>query len=213
MKKTLEEISAYYFERFGFGTTPLKASFNSETRIIIVIPVHNEPCVTKTIDSLDNCDHPNAPVEVILVVNNSENANESIKEQNFKSIAEIKSWKQTLVQNHLSCHVISALHLPPKHAGVGLARKIGMDEALRRFASINYNGLIVCHDADCTVQPNYLCELETQFAKPDFVAGNIHYEHPSAEEDNDTKSGIVKYELGLRYYVNALRFALISNEI
>ncbi|MBL4755443.1 MAG: glycosyltransferase family 2 protein [Flavobacteriales bacterium] len=207
MKKTLQEISDYYFDRFGYGVAHLKTPLHLATRMIIVIPVHNEPSVTATLDSLNNCIKPDCQVEVILVVNNSENVEAPIREQNIKSITEINSWIKTVTPNHLNCHVISAMDLPFKHAGVGLARKIGMDEALRRFASIDYNGLIVCNDADCTVEPSYLCALEEQFARPDFVAGNIYYEHPFSEADSTTKSGIVKYELGLRYYVNALRFA------
>ena len=47
--------------------------------------------------------------------------------------------------------------MPHKIGGVGLARKIGMDEALKIF---NYNStskkILICLDADCTVASNYL---------------------------------------------------------
>ena len=40
--------------------------------------------------------------------------------------------------------------------GVGLARKTGMDEAVRRFDIINNpEGVILSLDADCTVEHNY----------------------------------------------------------
>ncbi|MBL4578697.1 MAG: glycosyltransferase family 2 protein [Flavobacteriales bacterium] len=208
MKKSLEEIAAYYIERFGFDFEHLESIPDKRTKMIIVIPVYNEPTVTETLDSLSNCARPSGPVEVILVVNNSGEAQNSVQEQNLKAIADINSWIEKNPNRPINCHLMSAMNLPPKHAGVGLARKIGMDEALRRFASLNYNGLIVCLDADCAVQPNYLMELDMNFAKEDFRAGNIYYEHPfNGEESKETRSGIIQYELGLRYYVNALRYA------
>lgn len=207
MKKSLQEISSYYFERFGYSTERLQTPFDSGTKMIIVIPTHNEISVTTTLESLSACDTPESPVEIILVINNSKSADKSILDQNNKSIEEIKTWNKDNTNEYLSCQILSQMDLPDKHAGVGLARKLGMDEALRRFSSIDYNGLIVCLDADCTVKPNYLKKLESNFAHEGFVSGSINYEHVWSNEDELTKLGIVKYELGLRYYINALRFA------
>lgn len=53
--------------------------------------------------------------------------------------------------------------MPAKKAGVGLARKIGMDEAAFRLNSINQDGVILCFDADSQCQPNYLKEIESHF--------------------------------------------------
>ncbi|NJL12270.1 MAG: family 2 glycosyl transferase [Microscillaceae bacterium] len=97
--------------------------------------------------------------------------------------------------------------MPPKDAGVGLARKIGMDEALMRLASQNQNGGIVCLDADCAVAPNYLSALEAIFVQnlpPASVS--IYFEHPFPS-DPILREGIVQYELFLRYYVAALCWA------
>ena len=207
MDNTIKDIENFYFERFGFEAEHIEPKFIPDTKMIIVIPVHNEPAITVTLDSLHKCNSPNAPIEVILVVNQSTNASDEVKEQNQRSIEAINAWGQQLQNSSLICHIMSALDLPSKHAGVGLARKIGMDEALRRFASIDRNGLIVCLDADCTVHQSYLKELESNFCTENFVAGNIYYEHPLEGDIEATPSGIGKYELGLRYYVNALRFA------
>ena len=203
MAQTLKNISDFYFERFGYVREPLDTPFNPRTKMIIVIPVYNEPSVAITLDSLQECESPEFPIEVIMVVNNSEDAESSVIEQNQNSIKEIETWNDQPREKTITCQIISALSLPRKHAGVGLARKIGMDEAMRRFSSIEYNGLIVCLDADCTVKTNYLQEVEANFCKEDFIAGNIYYEHPLIGDS----SGIRKYELGLRYYVNALRYA------
>ena len=103
--------------------------------------------------------------------------------------------------------------LPAKSAGVGLARKIGMDEAVRRFARIPgfkpSEGVIVCFDADSLCLPNYLEAIEAHFSRnKETPACSIYYEHPIAGEfDKKIYEGIIKYELFLRYYVHALRFA------
>ena len=89
--------------------------------------------------------------------------------------------------------------------------KIGMDEALRRFDDVGNldEGIIVCFDADCVCAPNYLAQIEQHFGKyPDSPACSIHFEHPlEGELDPEVYEGIVRYELHLRYYVEALRYA------
>ena len=53
---------------------------------------------------------------------------------------------------------------PVSKWGVGLARKTGMDEAVRRFNSINRpDGVILNIDADCTVDSNYFIEICDKF--------------------------------------------------
>ena len=45
-----------------------------------------------------------------------------------------------------------------------LARKIAMDEAVRRFDQIGHTkGIIACFDADSLCDDNYLIELEEHF--------------------------------------------------
>ena len=100
--------------------------------------------------------------------------------------------------------------MPQKHAGVGLARKIGMDEAVSRFAKIKQDkGIIVCFDADCTCAPNYLIEIENAFKKYAPKAMSIRFEHPLSGVEFDQKiyDYITDYELHLRVYKNAIAFA------
>ena len=53
-----------------------------------------------------------------------------------------------------------------KNGGVGLARKIGMDLALTKF-DYNSSGkrILICTDADCKVDLNYLSEISREFNK------------------------------------------------
>ena len=122
-------------------------------------------------------------------------------------------------------HLLHFPDLPPKHAGVGLARKIGMDEAARRFDDIgNPQGIIAGFDADCQCQPNYLTAIERHFQEhPRSPGCSIHFEHPLSDTapgsrlseprrgtnipNSQADEAIVTYELHLRYYVKALRYA------
>lgn len=85
-----------------------------------------------------------------------------------------------------------------------------MDEALHRFHQAQQpNGIIACFDADCVCDSNYLIELERYFIEnPRSPGCSIYFEHP-LEGSNDPRiyEAITQYELHLRYYVEALRFA------
>jgi len=110
---------------------------------------------------------------------------------------------------HAFYDFIDANNLPDKHSGVGLARKIGMDEAVCRFENIKKDGIIACFDADSTCQNNYLVELEKHFENnPKSPACSIHFEHPlqGSEFSEENYLAIEAYELHLRVYKNALKF-------
>jgi hypothetical protein len=97
-----------------------------------------------------------------------------------------------------------------KHAGVGLARKIGMDYAVGRFVGAqNPRGVIASLDADCRCDTNYLISLQSHFEQHAKTrACTIYFEHalqgPLAQELYDA---IIQYELFLRYYRHGLQYA------
>lgn len=159
------------------------------------------------LESLENCDRPNYCVEVIVVLNHSENESKSIKQFNYHTAAQIENWIKE--KRKYDYHLIKAFDLPAKKAGVGLARKIGMDEAVRRFDFLNEeNGVIVCYDADCTCSPDYLRQIEQSFCNgPVPNAGLAYFEHNIKSKNPKIDGAIVDYELHLRYYVQALKYA------
>lgn len=169
----------------------------------IVIPCYNEPDFTSTLNSISNCKKPEKGVEVIVVVNNSETASNEIINQNKKTISEIENFK--INNSNFKIQVLEELDLPKKHAGVGLARKIGMDEAVRR----NPDGIIVCLDADSLVEKNYLVEIEKHCINhPNSSGCGIHFEHPiSGDLEKEIYKGIIAYELHLRYFISAQKWA------
>ncbi len=196
-----------YFKRFKCRPPLIPSPLRADTKIVIVIPCYDEPNVLATLRSLAACDSSLNSVEIIVVVNEPQNASTAIRESNEHTVQEATTWVAQY-RGPLSFGIIYANDLPPKHAGVGLARKIGMDEALHRFTAIQYNGWIVCLDADCEVATNYLTVLEGIFLGEEPQSATIYFEHRlSSVADPELRAGIIHYELFLRYYVNALRYA------
>ena len=199
-----------YFQKHLFSPLQIEAAPAQNLGMIVVIPCFNEPDLVTSLISLFKCSPTQRPVEVIVVVNSGERAAQSELAQNEKTLIEAKSWSIQHSTAHLSFHILHSPLLPKKHAGVGLARKIGMDEAAARLVQAgNPNGVIVCFDADATCAPNYLSEIERHFKDhPKSGACSIHFEHPlQGDLDADIYRGILYYELYLRYYNRGLRFA------
>ena len=179
-----------------------------ETGIIVVIPCLREPAVLQTLNSLKSCQTPNANVEVIVVVNHSEVAGETTKEYNQRSVKEIQRWIGENRTAGICFYVAGPIELRKKWAGAGLARKHGMDEAVRNFNSIRKDdGIIVSLDADTLVEPNYLLEIERHFKNhPKSVGVTIQFEHQKEHLENRQLEGIQLYEQYLEYYKNALEY-------
>lgn len=147
-----------------------------------------------------------AGVEVVLVLNHSERASGEIKRKHEQQAAE---WEGRQLENGIPVRIIRAFDLPAKQAGVGLARKIGMDEAWYRFAAVGHDGLILCLDGDCTVSANYLTEI-LKAEKANVNGLSIAFEHPMQGSEVE-KQYMVDYETWLRYYVHALRYCGYPN--
>ena len=206
----------YYLNRYTVRGELIQQKPNNDLSIVVVIPCHNEPDLVGSLQSLANCKPPNCSIEVITVVNASEKADAAIINQNKKSLKDAKAWYAAYLSEiaspyAITFHFIEENALPKKHAGVGLARKIGMDEAVCRFEAIdNHKGIIACYDADASCETNYLVELEKHFKEnPKSPACSIHFEHPieGREHSEAIYNGIMQYELHLRYYKNGLAYA------
>lgn len=198
-----------FIERQKKYCESIESEPSEDFHFAVVIPCLNEPNLLRTINSLQGCKAPGKSVEVIIVINASETAGSEIVARNQKTFDEIRDWEKTNPFSFFKIQTLVANQLPRKDAGAGLARKIGMDEAIRRFERIgNYSGIIVSLDADTIVEPNYFTEIEKFFHEQPMADGcNIFFEHPAhGDEFNQTiYDGIVLYELFLRYYIQALR--------
>ncbi len=198
-----------YIAKYGVREALISSEPQSDLEIVVVIPAHNESEINITLSALYSCERPIGSVEIILVVNASETAQEDVLHQNLETFAICQAWAKQQTDPKFQVYSILENELPKKHAGVGLARKIGMDEAVRRFEMVgNDQGVIACFDADSTCEPTYLKALESHFSKyPKTPGCSIKYAHPlfGTQFEAHTYLGIAYYELHLRYYNQALR--------
>lgn len=182
---------------------------------IVMIPCLNEPEIFLTLESLWNCDEVDSVCEIIVVVNNSADSSPEIKAFNAETYAWLLEWKKKNDRPNMVLHPIYADSVLPKFAGAGMARKIGMDEAIRRFARAdNPEGLIISLDADCLVSSNYFSGIETVFADKKCFTATLSFKHRAEEiDDLKQKEGILLYENYLHYYKKALDFTGFPDSI
>jgi len=202
--------SAYLKNRALFPEL-IKEAPPENTGIIVVIPSYNEPDITDLLNSLILCEEPACRVEVIIIVNAPADANDENLINNLKSILNTKAWKQGHPERFFDLFVIDVTSEKSYRWGVGLARKTGMDEAVRRFNLLNKpDGIILNLDADCRVKSNYFTVVYGEMHdRKDRSACSIHFEHPVSGKEFSEKvyRSITLYELHLRYYFQGLAYA------
>ncbi|MBQ5424987.1 MAG: hypothetical protein IIU33_07150, partial [Bacteroidales bacterium] len=182
----------------------------SDTGIIVVIPCYDDDFIFTTLRSLDSADRPPCSVEVIVVVNSAEDTDVAVVETNRRIYASLCEKKDSYRNFALLPYIIEGV--PHKIAGVGNARKVGMDEAVWRFATIeNPRGVIVSLDADCLVAEDYFTEIYSRFycAKDHPNACTLQFRH-NFDEKLYSKQEIVacrRYEMYLRYFRLAQKVA------
>ncbi len=97
--------------------------------------------------------------------------------------------------------------IPEKLAGVGFARKIGLDISLTKYDySSSSKKLLIWLDADCEVDQNYLEVIVNSFNKNNLSSAVVEYEHKIDDSKPESKA-IVCYETFLRYLKLALTYA------
>ena len=175
---------------------------------IIVVPSiaesYNLPFFINSLEQNDELELHNTLL--LVVVNNSASSSEKVKNDNQKTLAYLKKNKYKVNISFIDA-ASTGKEMDKKNAGVGLARKIGMDLALTKF---DYNSknkkIIICTDADCIVDSNYLSEISQEFNRNNYEAAVVNFAHDFSGEDEETKA-IICYEIFLRYYVLGLSFA------
>lgn len=199
-----------YLQKHSFCKQVLKNAPKKGLKVVIVIPCYAEEGLLDTLNSLEKNPRQKFETEVIVVLNASERASEAALSLNRQTQKDFEEWMQAGEKIHTYFMLVKE-GLPKKHAGVGLARKIGMDEAVGRFElAEEEEGIILCLDADSTVAENYIEEIHRHFQQhPKSEACSINFEHPleGEEFEEDVYRGIIYYELFLRYYIEGLRYA------
>jgi hypothetical protein len=202
-------FASKYFEKTAGFTPRLAEPPDPATGMVVVIPCYQEPDILKTLDALLCCDPPRSRTEVIILVNEPEGSSPEISGYNEATMEALRQWKEEHSAAHITVLPAGPVRLPAKWAGVGLARKAGMDEALWRFHVTHQpQGIIISLDADTLVEPGYLKAIENHFAAhPADVGATICFRHQEEGFSKKQIEGIRRYERYMTYYKNAMAWS------
>ncbi len=200
-----------YLEQRTLFPELIKEAPDKNTGIIVVVPAYDEPGIARLLDSLAKCSAVPCGIEILVIVNAPASASRESLANNILAIGNINSWKSENSQAFFRLYPVELSPSCHSSWGVGMARKTGMDEAVRRFDSIDMPGGIILNlDADCTVDSNYFESVYNGFLlRKERSACSIYFEHPVSGSDftENIYRYIVLYELHLRYYYQGLLFS------
>jgi hypothetical protein len=195
---------------------------------VVVIPAYAErEMLFSTLVSLAR-NHPESLQFsfVLCVINNKKKSPDEVKANNLQTIEylrllverksfhivekDLKKSLQFICDAGLKLGYIDASssenEIPDDDGGVGMARKIGMDMALRILQkSISKRKLILSLDADTLVQENYLSAVNNFFSR-NVKTAIVAYKHLEPQI-NEEKAAIYCYEIFLRYWTLGLQYA------
>jgi hypothetical protein len=204
-------FASVYLEERALFPVLIKEAPSENTGIIVVVPSFNEPEITDLLDSLAICLKPECRIEVIIIVNAPAGASSESILNNRESIVNTEIWKKEHAGCFFNVFPIDVTDKEPDSWGVGLARKTGMDEAVRRFNLLNNpDGIILNLDADCKVKRNYFTAVYNEMhGMRDRSACSIYFEHPVSgnEFSPEVYKSITLYELHMRYFYQGLAYA------
>lgn len=181
--------------------------FSTNLPLIVVIPVLDDPEIFQTLDSLLATRPLAERFGILVVVNHSEHATEELKHRNHILAEGIRTYAGRIV-GKVELKVLEAFDLPAREAGVGLARKLGLDAAANYFYVRNRpDGVMASLDADTFVSCNYVEALLDCFTQTNRSGVSISYSHRLGDVAPEDRQAIVSYELYLRYYCHALQYA------
>ena len=174
---------------------------------IIVVPSiaesENLPIFINSLEQNDELELLNTLL--LIVVNNSVSSTDEVKIDNQNTLDYLRNLESKANISFIDA-CTTGKEMDDSNGGVGLARKIGMDLALTKF---DYNSLnkkiLICTDADCVVDTNYLSEISKEFILNNYEAAVVNFAHDISGNDEETKA-IICYEIFLRYYVLGLSF-------
>jgi len=199
-----------YFFRHTFLLPRITEPLSGLLRYIVVIPSYLEQDLISTLISLKQADKPKGYVEILIIINFSESDSDDDKKRSIEQHLYFREWCKDNSESTIKFICILAGNLPKKHAGAGLARKIGMDLALKRFDQINRpEGLILSLDADTQVKNNYFTAIVEEIDSGNQFGGCIiKFEHILEGDKYSEKvyKAVIRYELHVRYYRNILHY-------
>jgi len=185
-------------------TSPIRSD------VKVVIPVFlEEQYLFKTLDNLCNAGAEFlGTIEIILVFNYSIEADHETISRQVKLAEQAELFADGLDNDKLCVTILRAYDVPAKYAGVGNARKVGMDYAVSVYGNDDKSGgVVISLDADTEVEKNYFNVVAEAFKNQNIDACTIYFEHAlHGPYSTAVDEAIVEYELHLRYYLQALQY-------
>lgn len=192
-----------YLEKKHFRPA-IRSSPATNLKLVVTIPAYNEPALINSLQSLWECQRPYVATEALVLINHSAIASTATVNTSKAIYEQAKSWARTHHDAQLQFHILYKPDLPPKKAGVGLARQLVMDEALYRLHLAGQpHGVIAGFDADSACATNYLTSIAGHYSKHPHTKGtSIYFAHPLEGDAHpeEVYAYIRDYELYLRYY-------------
>ncbi|PKN89209.1 MAG: hypothetical protein CVU51_01490 [Deltaproteobacteria bacterium HGW-Deltaproteobacteria-1] len=221
-----------YFTRYAAGPPWTLQSGNLEGIVqVVVIPAYAEKdLLFTTLASLAaNSDASLEKTLILCVINNKTDAPTADKDNNRQTISLLGSLisRQAFPEFQPADDLLFAikkiserpvrlgyidasshgLEISARTGGVGMARKIGMDAALRVLkSSADEPRLMISLDADTVVGPDYLASVRKAMSSGKAQTGIVSYEH-NIPADETGRRAICLYEIFLRYWVLGLLYA------
>jgi hypothetical protein len=220
--KNLPREVGIYLEKYSLPGWQIEKSGYKNITCIVIIPAiaEFENIKTLIISLAENDPLYFSKTLILFVINNFASSDPDVISENQKTIHFLKKIQHKESDNEFLTKIISSglqidyidasskgKELPEKEGGVGLARKIGMDLALGIFDYAAYGKkILVCLDADCTVDKNYITEIHRTYNTKNLQAAYINFRH-SLSENAEENMAIICYEIFILYYMLGLKFA------
>ena len=211
-----------YLEKYGLSYWNLETQLSSGITAAVVVPAiaefNNIKTFLRSFTDLDPLYFDST--QLIFVINNIEDSSDEVKLDNQQALIYLRNLisgnpeddlSRTVLDKEINIGIIDAASprktMPKKDGGVGLARKIGIDLAMNILDySSKGKKLILCTDADCTFDKNYLTEVINAFNKRNLNAAVVGFRHNVSGTDRLSEA-VLCYEIFLRNYVLGLKYA------
>jgi hypothetical protein len=203
-------VVRYLTSRAVTGPWRIDGNCRNDFRAAVVIPALAESAsLPSTLSSL--AANPPERLEetlVLVIVNQRPDSSAADKADNHRTLELLADGSLARPGLHLAWIDAAGpgLELPERDGGVGLARKIGFDLALKHLDYRRQEPLLIALDADTLVRPDYLPALRNHFLHAAAGAAVLPFRHqPGADPEHDR--AIARYELFLRAHVLGLELA------
>ena len=185
-------IYKYCNKRIFSGLSrPHKIPYKEQYEYFIIIPAYAEKLyLENTLQSINKQQQKFLDKTlVVIVINNSNDADNVIKKNNYDTYHKIIELNYNFEFIVIDCFS-NEYALPKKNAGVGLARKIGMDYCIQFSRP---NSLFFSLDADTLINKHYLDIIIDEYKSKKFGGAVINFQHQK-NSDSKIQQAIIEYE-------------------